>query len=190
MQSISTIRTFRSIFTTLCVLLIVAVMFSVGLQAYRSEQPKSEAGELAEQRINTPIRTEKTPQAGDLGTEETYKTITVEPASGNAGDFKFTIQQCYRSEDSFKCFGKALNKSDAPANTVLNWINAVDDEGNAPQVHFTTLNRFRLLPDTPYNIPFRIDDAHRNVKTVTIEIALQWKGEDYTTLVFNKVPVQ
>jgi hypothetical protein len=128
------------------------------------------------------------------------KIDPIKPESGGDSDFNFLLDECHRSSDQIRCSGKITNLTDAPTHTYLRDSTAVDDEGNSFFVGtfgggLTFGSGFgdntRLMPDVPTRFEIHVNDAHRNVKTINLQINVDWTGRSrYDTLAFQGVTVQ
>ena len=141
--------------------------------------------------------------AAEERTVKTYHLTPTSPTSGEPDGYTFVIEDCYRSGEQIKCEGKATNKTDATTPLSLYDSHAVDDEGNSIGI-WTTGGQFmfpganaiyggreRLLPGVPTKFLVTIDDPHRNVKTINLELSTHWSEDNRSDkLVFEGVPVQ
>lgn len=129
-----------------------------------------------------------------------YKITPTLPTSGANPDYTMQVDECHRAGDQILCSGKITNNTDAPTNTYLRDSSAVDDEGNSFFVGsflgvgigfpgFGTEER--IMPNTPTKFILTVNDAHRNVKTINLQIAVDWTGgARYGSLIFQGIPVQ
>jgi hypothetical protein len=129
-----------------------------------------------------------------------YKITPILPTSGANPDYTMQVDECHRAGDQILCSGKITNNTDAPTNTYLRDSTAVDDEGNSFFVGsflgvgigfpgFGTEER--IMPNIPTKFVLTVNDAHRNVKTINLQIAVDWTGgARYGSLIFQGIPVQ
>jgi len=150
----------------------------------------------------TSVHPEFVAKAQEEETQASYKLTPTGPTSGDPHGYSFTIEQCYRSGEKIECWGKAVNKTDAPTTLGLNDSNAVDDEGNSISVGlfgggfmFPNTNvpngwGAHLLPDVPTKFTVTIPDPHQNVKAINLELRVQWGPGGVDTLIYKDIPVQ
>lgn len=131
------------------------------------------------------------------------KMDPIAPSSGADPEESLVVDECHRAGDQVRCSAKITNNTDAPRNTYLRDSSAVDDEGNsffigsfgggisfASEAGFGGVNQ-RLMPGVPTKFYVTVNDAHRNVKKINLQISADWTGgARYATLIFNDVPVQ
>ena len=134
---------------------------------------------------------------------EPRKLTPTKPTSGEPDGYSFIIEPCDRSGEQIKCEGKAKNLTDAIARFLLHESHAVDDEGNIIGIWMTggqpmfagtnsaSDSNDRLLTGVSTGFVATINDFHRNVQTINMELHTHWKGGNrYDALVFDGVPVQ
>jgi len=158
-------------------------------------------------RFYSNVAPENAPAQNQPAAEEqaakSYQVTPTNPSSGSHEGYGFVIEECYRQGEQIKCEGKAINRTDATTRLTFYDSHAVDDEGNGigiwtsgaqlvfPGTDAIYGNSQRLLPDVPTKFIMTIDDPHRNVKAINLELAIHW-GEDNRSdrLVFEGIPVQ
>jgi hypothetical protein len=141
---------------------------------------------------------------GEAEPDRQYTLTPTKPSGGDPDGYAFVIQQCYRSHGKIECWGNVTNRTDAPTEFVLRYSTAVDDEGNSifsgtfgggfsfPGANSMYGSSERLLPSVPTKFIMTINDAHQNVRTIHLDVHVQWEGSPgrYDELVFEGIPVQ
>jgi hypothetical protein len=137
--------------------------------------------------------------------EASHKLTPIEPKAGQPEAYLITIQQCYRSEEAVRCWGNAVNKTDAPVALLLRDSTAVDDIGHSftlpiigilrpPGLWWESSRDFKekLLPSLRYKFNIVVPDAHEKATTLTLDFNVLLNGENprRDELVFQEVPIQ
>lgn len=125
-----------------------------------------------------------------------YKINPTTPISGASSTFPVLVDECHRDSDQIKCSARMTNTTDEPREM---WVGyggtATDDEGNSFKLRadFSGAGaRLHLLPGVSAKLIFSIDDAHRNVRSISFLFNF-WpidSNDDHTTLTFKDIPVQ
>jgi hypothetical protein len=132
-----------------------------------------------------------------------YRITPITPSNGDRDDYTFVLKECHRSGDLIKCWGLITNTTDAPRETSLNDSTAVDDEGNSifigtfgggfmfPGANSPYGTQQKLLPGVPTKFIVTVDDPHRNVKAINLDLKISGgQPYHYDALILKDAPVQ
>jgi hypothetical protein len=191
----------RGLFIFLCLLLIGAAIVryaaSPSLKATVSPPDQLPPPVVSNHRVTTPEPSPTHPP------KQLYTINPTPPYSGENPNFTVLMDECHRGGDLILCTGKITDNTDAPTRTQLRDSTAVDDEGNAifvgsfgGGVSFVGANSMygnmqRLMPGVPTKFRVTIDDPHRNVRFMNLQLVFDWtSNSELDTLLFKKLPVQ
>jgi hypothetical protein len=195
----------RGLFNTICTLFVFVATWRACTTPGRSSNvprtvPQSTQDTRPQAHVSSPPRN---PADSQVPRAKQYAIIPILPAGDDRPDYTFILKQCYRASDMIQCWGLMTNTTDAPRPTSLNDSRAIDDEGNSifigifgggftfPGANSPFGTQQKLIPGVPTKFAVKINDAHRNVKSINLELHVSG-GEPhrYDALVLKDVPVQ